>query len=120
MCQVRSNTRVYNLVSVPQITRLLLEDATISSKTEPPNGSKNENRSYGEARNNKALLKILSLIRILYLKQQSNILRMFYSLFSNKFSVLYFAVHTAEKKQIKYFAQNQLGKITFFYAQTAA
>ena len=29
-------------------------------------------------------------------------------------------VHTAEKKQIKYFAQNQLGKITFFYVQTAA
>ena len=81
------NTRVYNLVSVPQITRLLLEDATISSKTEPPNGSKNENRSYGEARNNKAMLKILSLIRILYLKQQSNILRSFYSLFCNKFSV---------------------------------
>ena len=86
------NTRIYNLVSVPQITRLLLEDATISSKTEPPNGSKNEKRSYGEARNNKAMLKILSLIRILYLKQQSNILRSFYSLFSNKFSVLYFAV----------------------------
>ena len=29
-------------------------------------------------------------------------------------------VHTAEKKQIQYFVQNQLGKITFFYAQTAA
>ena len=29
-------------------------------------------------------------------------------------------VHTAEKDQIKCFAQNQLGKITFFYVQTAA
>ena len=29
-------------------------------------------------------------------------------------------VHTAEKKQIQNFAQNQLGKITFFYVQTAA
>ena len=66
--------------------------AFIKSKTEPPNGSKNENRSYGEAKNNKAMLKILSLIRTLYLKQQSNILRSFYSLFSNKFSVLYFTV----------------------------
>ena len=29
-------------------------------------------------------------------------------------------VHTAVKKQIQNFAQNQLGKITFFYVQTAA
>ena len=29
-------------------------------------------------------------------------------------------VHTAEKEQIKYFAQNQIGKITFSYVQTAA
>ena len=28
-------------------------------------------------------------------------------------------VHTAEKKQIKYFAQNQLRKITFFYVHIA-
>ena len=69
-----NNTRVYNLISVPQITRLLLEDAIISSKTEARNASKKENRSYGEARNSKAMLKILSLIRILYLRQQSNIL----------------------------------------------
>ena len=27
---------------------------------------------------------------------------------------------TAGKDQTKYFAQNQLGKITFFYVQTAA
>ena len=86
------NTRVYNLISVPQITQLLLEDAIISSKTEPANGIKNENGSYGGVRNNKTRLKILPLIGILYLKQQSNILRSLYSLFSNKFSVLFFAV----------------------------
>ena len=80
------NILVYNLISLPQVTRLLLEDAIISSKTEHRNGSKNENQSYGEIRNNKAMLKILSLIRILYLKQQSNILRSFYSLkFEKKF-----------------------------------
>ena len=86
------NTRVYNLISVPQITQVSLEDAIISSKTELANGSKNENRSYGEVRNNKKRLKILSLIGILYLKQQSNILLSFYRLFSNKFRVLCFAV----------------------------
>ena len=32
------NTRVYNLISVPQITRLSLEDAIISSKTELRSG----------------------------------------------------------------------------------
>ena len=90
VCNV--NTRVYNLISVPPITWLLLEDVIISSKTEPRNGSKKENRSYGEVRKNKTMLKIFSLVRILYLKQQSNILRSFYSLFSNKFSVLSFAV----------------------------
>ena len=62
------NTRVYNLISVPQITRLLLEDTTISSKTDPRNGSKKEKRSYGKVRNNKTMLKILSFIQILYLK----------------------------------------------------
>ena len=46
----------------------------ILGKTEPRNGSRKENRSYGEVRNNKAILKILSLIQILYLKQQSNIM----------------------------------------------
>ena len=29
-------------------------------------------------------------------------------------------VHTTENDQIKYFAENLLGKITFFYVQTAA
>ena len=80
------NILVYNLISLPQVTRLLLEDAIISSKTEHRNGSKKENQSYGEIRNNKTMLKILSLIRILYLRQQSNILRSFYNLkFEKKF-----------------------------------
>ena len=65
------------LISVTQVTRVSLEDAIVSSKTEPRNGNKKESRSYGEVRNNKAMLKILSLFRILYLKQQSNILRSF-------------------------------------------
>ena len=69
----------------------------ISSKTEPHNGSKKKNWNYGEVRNNKSMLKTLSLIWILYLKQQSNILRSFYSwrfeksLFSSKFSVSHLA-----------------------------
>ena len=62
------NTRVYNLISIPQITRLFLGDATISSKTDPRNGCKKEKRSYGIVRINKTMLKLLSFIRILYLK----------------------------------------------------
>ena len=42
------NTRTYNLICVPQITRLLLGDAIISSKTDPHNGSKKEKKSYGK------------------------------------------------------------------------
>ena len=38
------NIRVYNLIPVSQITRLLLEDEIISSKIESHNGSKKENR----------------------------------------------------------------------------
>ena len=62
------------------------------------------------------MLKTLSFIRILCLKQQSNILRYFsvsnlkQSLFSNKFFSFIFRkkmiAHTAEKEQVKYFAQN--------------
>ena len=61
-----TNTRIYNLISVPQI---LLGDAIISSKTDPHNSSKKEKRSYGKIENNKTMLKILPFIRILYLKQ---------------------------------------------------
>ena len=41
----QQNTRVYDLISVPQITRLLLGDAIISSKTDPHNSSKKEMRA---------------------------------------------------------------------------
>ena len=75
--EVSCNTRIYNLISVPQITQLLLGDAIISSKTDPHNGSKKEKGSYGEVKNNNTMLKILPFIRILYLKQQSSILRCF-------------------------------------------
>ena len=71
------NTRIYNLISVPQITRLLLGDAITSSKTDPHNSSKKEKRSYGEVKNNNTMLKILPFIKILYLKQQSSVLRCF-------------------------------------------
>ena len=66
-------TRVYNPVSVPQITRLLLGDATVLIKTDPRSGSKKEKRSYGKVRNNKTMLTSLSFIQILYLKQQNNV-----------------------------------------------
>ena len=69
------------------------------------------------------MLKILPYFRILYLEQESSILRCFSRLtFSRFFSFISrskMIVRTAEKDQIKYFAQNKLGKITFLYAQTA-
>ena len=52
------NTRIYNLISVQRITLFLLGEATISSKTDPHNGSKKEKRSYGKVKNNKTMLKI--------------------------------------------------------------
>ena len=57
----RHNTRSYNLVSVPQITRLSLGDATIASKADLHNGNRKEKRSYGKVRNIKAILKILAI-----------------------------------------------------------
>ena len=92
------NTRVYNLFSGLKITELLLGDTTISSKTDPRNGSKKKKRSYGKVRNNKTILKILSFIQVLYLKQQVQrfcSLQFEKSLFSNlatTFSALYFAL----------------------------
>ena len=62
-----SNTRIYYLISVPQITRLLLEEVIILSKTDPHNGGKIEKRKYGKIKSNKTIITILSLIRILYL-----------------------------------------------------
>ena len=66
---VERNTRIYNVISVPQITWLFLGDAIISSKTDPDNNSKKEKRSCGKTKNNKSILAILPFIRILYLKQ---------------------------------------------------
>ena len=34
----KSNTQIYNLIFVPQITRFLVGDAIISSKADPLNG----------------------------------------------------------------------------------
>ena len=74
------------------------------------------------------MLKTLSFIRILFLKQQGSILRCFFRLkFEKSLSINTFfsfifrskmIVHTAGKDQIKYFGQNLPGKITFFYVQT--
>ena len=58
-------TRDHNSISFPEIKRLLLEDATISSKTDSRNGSKKEKRSDVNIRNNKTMLKILLFISIL-------------------------------------------------------
>ena len=41
-CEPFGNTRVYNLISVPQITLLLLGDATIASRTDSRSGSKKQ------------------------------------------------------------------------------
>ena len=99
------NTQDQNLISVLQVTRLLLGDAVISSKTDRRNGSKKEKISYSKIRSNRTMSKILLFIRILYLKQQSNILRCFCSLkfekslFSNNFFSFIFSskmiVHTS-------------------------
>ena len=73
----RINIRIYNLISVPQITRFLLGDVIILIKPDPRNDSKKEKRSYSKVKNNKTMLKILSFIWFLYLKQQSTILLCF-------------------------------------------
>ena len=71
---------------------------------------------------------IFPFISTFYLKQQTSILRCFcslkfeYILFSNKLFRCVFrskrTIYTAENDQIKYFAQNELVKITFLYLQT--
>ena len=93
-----------------------LVDPIISSKTNPCSGSKKQKKSNGIVRNNKTMSAILSFIRILYLKQRTNILWCFCSLkfenslFSNKiFRYIFYCrgmVYAAEKNQTKYFVQN--------------
>ena len=80
------NTRIYNFISVPQITRFLLGDTIILSKADLYNSRKKEKISYGEVKSNKTMLKILPFIRIYYLKQESSILWCFCRLkFEKKF-----------------------------------
>ena len=61
------NTWIYNLISVPRMTRFLLEDAINSSKTDPQNGSKNEKRSYGKVKTNKTYQKYCHLFEFFIL-----------------------------------------------------
>ena len=117
ICIFLRNAQIYNLISVPQITRLLSGDPMISNKIDPHNGSKKERRSYGKIKNEN-MLKILTFIPNLYLKQQSSILWCFSrwrfekSLLSNTFfsfiSRSKLIVHTTEKKT----KQNILLKIS--------
>ena len=75
------------IISVPQITPLSKGGAIISSKTDLHSGNNKKKRRYGKVRNKKAMSIILPFIRIIYLKQQSNILRCFCSLkFEKKLS----------------------------------
>ena len=46
-CIIAVNTRIYNLISVLQITYFLLEDAIVSSKAKPCSGSMKQKRSNG-------------------------------------------------------------------------
>ena len=76
----------------------------------PLDGSKKEKRNYGKVKNDKTMLKVLSFIWILYLRQLLSATLFEKSLFSNKFFSFTFhskmTVHTAEKDQMKYFVQN--------------
>ena len=82
------NTRIYNVSPVPQITRFLLVEAIISSKTNP-------NRSNAKVKNKKIMPAILFFI--------------FHFHFNNLFRCTCrsrMIVYTIEKDQIKYFVQN--------------
>ena len=83
-----------------------------------------------KVKNNQTISTILSFIQVLYLKQQNNVLRWFYSLkfetslFSNKFSNCIFCskgiVYRTKMVHIKYFIQNWPVKKTLFYLHTVA
>ena len=93
----------------------LLEDAIVSSKTNPRAAAARIRREV-MARNNEAKAETFSFISTLYLKQQTNILWCFSSskfensLFINKLFRYMFRserkVYTANKDQMKYFVQN--------------
>ena len=74
----------------------------ISNKIDPRSGSKKERRNYGKVRNNKTMPTIWPFIRILHLKQQSNILRCFYRLRFEKVTKISFsALFRSKMKRIK-------------------
>ena len=111
MAKQSNKTRVYNVISVPEIIQHLSGHAIISSNRDLVNGSKKEKRSFSKVSNSKTMLTILSFIRILHLKQQYFFrLEFGKTLFSNKFFSCIFrskmTVHTIEKDQIKYFAHS--------------
>ena len=70
------NTLIYDLMSAPQITRFLLADTIFSSKTRVVE-ARSRREAIMEVKNNKTISTILPFIRVLYLKQQKNILRYF-------------------------------------------
>ena len=80
------NTRIYNVSPVPQITRVLLAEAIISSKTNPK-------RSNAKVKNKKIMPAIL-----FFIFHFNNLFRC--TCRSRKI------VYTIEKDQIKYFVQN--------------
>ena len=61
----KGNTRVYNLISVPQMTRFLLGDAIMVARR--------RREANGKVRNNKTMLKSCHLFEF-FNKQQNNIL----------------------------------------------
>ena len=65
------NARIYNLISIPQIKRLLLGDAMISSRGHLHNGSQKEKKKYGKIESNKTKSKILPFIRIFILNNKA-------------------------------------------------
>ena len=123
------NTRIYNLISVPHITRFLLRDPIISSKTHVME-VRSRREANVEVKNNEIISAILLFIQVLYLKQQKNILPCFCSLkfenslFSSKLSNCIIRskriVYKTKKVYIKYVVQNWLVKRALFYVQTVA
>ena len=85
------NTPIYNLISVPQITSFLLEEAVMSSKTNRAVAARSRRELVAKLEIMKTMSATFSFISIPYLRQQTNIFRCFSSLkfenslFSSKF-----------------------------------
>ena len=114
------NTSIYNLISVPQITRFFLADAIILSKTGVVE-AKSRRKAIVEVKNDKTILTILSFVRVLYLWCFCS-LKFENSLFSNKlFNFIFWSkriVYTVKKVHIKYIVLNWLVQTTFFSVET--